>query len=697
MKIIELNLGFLFLLSILIIPNISKSQISYMADSLFAELQEEKDDTSKVKIYLLVSSELIKTNPQSALNYADSALTLSRKINFNIGKIDALSNKGKCYESIGYYDSAFIVIRNAIELSNLIPDLKRTADNNINLGNLIFRTEGPEKAYFYYLYSLGIYKKISDSAGMANSLNGLGATLIRQAKYDSAIYYLLDYLRICKLLNDKQGLGKGYINIGLAYSDLGMYNKAIEYLSESIVINKAYNNRRYLSYAYNNLGAIAYNKKEYDDALNYYQKGLEIDELMENLAGIATRNNNIGNIYLEKTDYASAFSHYAKALEIYNQIGQKDGLIAAYKNQGWTYHLLGNYSQALIIYDSCLVLSRKYNLPYRTTEIYWNIFTTYEKMGNYKQAFEYLGKYYSLNDSIFNIEKEETIANLTLKYEKEKDQARILVLENENLEKDLDLKTRTNQRNIYLATGSGLFLIVSFFFIFYRHKSRKDSIIADQKIKQLEEEKKLLAARSIVEGQEEERKRIAKELHDGLGVLLSTAKMQFTTIKDKSPENRPLIEKATKLLEQATGDVRKISHNMMPGLLTKFGLFEAVEDLFEQLDETEGLNAGVNITGEARRLPENTEIMLYRVIQEMVNNTLKHAKATNISINMNIQPDVLNVQYADDGKGFNVEEKIESKSIGMNSIQSRIKFLEGDVTAESKPNKGVSYFIQIPI
>lgn len=136
---------------------------------------------------------------------------------------------------------------------------------------------------------------------------------------------------------------------------------------------------------------------------------------------------------------------------------------------------------------------------------------------------------------------------------------------------------------------------------------------------------------------------------------------------------------------------------MMPGLLTKFGLYEAVEGLIEQLDETEGLNATCEIIGDTKRLPENTEIMVYRIIQEMVNNTLKHAEAKNISLNMNILPKLLKINYSDDGKGFNVDEKLESKSIGLTSIQSRVNYLSGKLNVESKPKKGTSYFIEIPI
>jgi signal transduction histidine kinase len=272
-----------------------------------------------------------------------------------------------------------------------------------------------------------------------------------------------------------------------------------------------------------------------------------------------------------------------------------------------------------------------------------------------------------------------------------------LELEKEKVENDLKLQKKNNESNIFLFSGIGSIVVLLLIFAYHKNAHRKNKIIAEQRIKQLEEEKKLLAARSIVVGQEQERKRIAKELHDGLGVLLSTAKMQFTTIKDKSPENKPLIEKARKLLEQAAGDVRKISHNMMPGLLTRYGFYEAVEDLFEKLDDTPGLSARAAISGEQERLPENTEIMLYRIVQEMANNTLKHAGATEVLIDIVKLPTQLSIDYSDNGKGFDVEQMMVNESIGLSSIQSRVNFLNGNFDMQSKPGKGINYHITIPI
>ena len=673
------------------------SQNALNVDSLKNIVELKQEDESKIKMLNVIAHELNRSNPKAALKYSYEALRIAESIHYLLGIIDALSKQSKSYITLGYYDSAKVVCNKAILLSDSIHDKKRLANAYANFGHLLFLTEGNTKGYEYYSKSYLMYNSIDDSLGIAESLNGMGVMLMNQAKYDSAIYYYLKLIKISEELGYINILAKGYNNLGIAYDEIDDYDKATYYFLESIKINEQLNNLILVGKAFSNLGNIRYRNEDYDSALILYNRAIEYHKKSDFLLGLADAYIGLGITSERRNRYNDAILYYQLAKDTYTILGDKEGILIAYKNQGVIHQGLGNYDKSIKIFDTCLLIAEEYELTGRKKELFYNLYNSYWHKNDFEIAFDYLLSYHLLKDSIINLEKEEIIADLQLKYEKEKDQALILALENENLEKDLDLRQRTNQRNIYLFSGSGIISIILFLFIFYQHKTRKDRIISEQKIQQLEEEKKLLAAKSIVEGQEEERKRIAKELHDGLGVLLSTAKMQFTSIKDKSPENRPLIDKATKLLEQAASDVRKISHNMMPGLLTKFGLYEATEDLIEQLDETEGLNANCEITGDTKRLPENTEIMLYRIFQEMVNNTLKHAEAKNIRLHMSILADQLNITYSDDGIGFNVEEKLDSKSIGLTSIQSRVNFLSGQVNIESKPGEGMKYNIQIPV
>jgi two-component system, NarL family, sensor kinase len=667
-------------------------------DSLQNIMKYQAEDTNKVRTILLISREYEKKDPGEAMHYINNSLKLATQLNYATGIIDATVRKSYIYTLTGQLDSAKIFSQKAISLSYTLKDKKRIADSYAQHAINLLRIEGPsDSTQKYYLRSHQIYKEIGDSTGYMNSLNGMGIIYYRQAEYDSAIYYYIEYLKLCEKFKNEEGLGKGYVNLGTTYYELKDFINAEHYLKESIKVNEKYNNLRFLSIAYNNLGSIAFNENNLDEAMYYYSLSQELNSKINNAFGLAQTKSNIGNIYERRKEYSVAMDYYNKAKDLFESIQNIDGFIAAYKNIALIHERRKNYDEALTIYDSCLNLAKTSNLFKREEEILFNIHRTYELTGDFKKAYQIQTEWVALKDSIFNLDKDKQIKNLQVKYDKEKDQARILTLENENLAKNLDLRKRTNQRNGYMYSVLGLVLIISFVFIFYRHKAIKDKIISDQKIKELEEEKKLLAARSIVNGQEEERKRIAEELHDGLGVLLSTAKMQFSSIKDKSPENRPLIEKASKLLEQATGDVRRISHNMMPGLLTKFGFFEAVEDLFEQINDMDDINAKMLIEGETSRLPGNMEIMLYRVVQELTNNTLKHAEAQNVSLIIKILKDQLFIQFSDDGKGFVVEEKVGSKSIGLDSIFSRVKFLNGSVNLESKPGKGCTYFIRIPL
>lgn len=676
--------------------NFANSQTTNKIDSLLQNLENDKVDTTKVKTLLKISREYSKTDPGKAMEYSNQAYNLASKLKYTSGIIDAMVEKSNDYTLTGQLDSALVFSQKAIQMSDSIKNDKRRADSYSMQAGILIRKVGPSAAREYYFKAHNLYKKIGDSTGYMNSLNGLGIVYYKQAEYDSAIYYYIEFLRLCEKLKNEEGSGKGLVNLGTSYYELKDFTNARKYFQESIKVNEKYNNLRFLSIAHNNLGSMAFDENNLDEAMHYYTISQEQSNKIYNVFGLAQAKNNIGNIYERRKEYDLALDYYTDAKDLFIKIPNIDGFIAAYKNIGLINERWKNYSKALEIYDSCMVLAKSSNSRTRVRELLYNIHKTYELTGDYAKAYKIQTEEVALKDSIFNESKDSQTKRLQIKYEKEKDQARILALENENLAKNLDLRKRTNQRNGYMYSGLGLVLIISFTFIFYRHKAIKDKVIAQQRIIQLEEEKKLLAARSIVNGQEDERKRIAKELHDGLGVLLSTAKMQFSAIKDKSPENKPLIEKATKLLEQATGDVRRISHNMMPGLLTKFGFYEAVEDLFDQINDAEGPAAEIQIEGETTRLPENIEIMLYRVVQEMVNNTLKHADAHKVSLTIKVLQDQLNIQFSDDGKGFDVSEKLESKTIGLTNILSRVKFLNGTANVESKPGEGCTYFIQIP-
>jgi signal transduction histidine kinase len=516
------------------------------------------------------------------------------------------------------------------------------------------------------------------------------------SEYDSATYYYLWTIRLSEAIGRYDQLPTVYNNLGTCFRKIEDYEEALKYLEMALEYNKDNDDDETGAQILSNIGATYLESGDVDMAPVYFDQAREIfQSLPGDLLDLYDLYNNYAEVYELKGKYNLAINSLEKAIGGYSRQDYDEGLAIALKNMGDIYIQTGRYDLARKYLDSSMRVSVRAGYKDIQLDILGTLAENYNKTGDYKRAYKSESERFNLYREIFDLDKDRMIKNLKLKYEREKDQAEILALTNANLEMELDLRKKTAQRNGYLYAGIGIIILGLFVFLYLRQRV----VIARQRILQLEEEKKLMAAKLLVEGQEQERKRIARELHDGLGVLLSATKMQFTSIKDISPENQPLIEKATQLLEQASGDVRKISHNMMPGLLTKMGFFEAVEDLFENINDTQDIQAKCEFTGEQKRLPENMEIMLYRIVQEMVNNTIKHADAKNIELKMKIFPGQLIIKYSDDGMGFKVEEIMqkESGSLGLKNMQSRIGFLKGEMDIQSSPGEGVNYTIQVPV
>jgi len=331
-----------------------------------------------------------------------------------------------------------------------------------------------------------------------------------------------------------------------------------------------------------------------------------------------------------------------------------------------------------------------------------DIYATLTKMSaatnNYKDAYDYKILQGFLQDSLTSEKMKRNIAELEIEFETEKKERKILAQQLE-----LEKQTRHKKVTRYGLIGLGILALLLFLFFRYRLSSQKTiakqtQAIQQQKITELQQKNKLLALTSMIEGQEAERLRIAKDLHDSLGGLLSTVKAHFTTIQNefKKIEKINLADKTNKLIDEAVVEVRRISHNMMPQALSISGLKGAVEDLGLQFQQ-EGYETNVEFVNLPETLEPTQEVMLYRLLQELLSNIRKHAKATQVTIQLIHHENELTILVEDDGIGFKYAEQLENGGLGLKNINSRVQYLDGTIDWDSEINRGTTVTVRIPI
>ena len=315
---------------------------------------------------------------------------------------------------------------------------------------------------------------------------------------------------------------------------------------------------------------------------------------------------------------------------------------------------------------------------------------------DYASAFGYQEAHIQLKDSVFTSDVLANVDSLRVRFataEKEKQIA----------DQQLEIQNRINQRNILIG-GIALLIWFGLFAVLYlsyrtratRRLAESERAIHEQRVQQLEQEKQILAMNSMIEGQEAERMRIARDLHDGLGGLLGTVKAHFSIIQDqiKKLEAIQVYDEVDKLIDTASAEVRRISHNMSPQALRIGGLKDALSDLTSQLG-THGLDVRFEWNGEELKMDETSEVMLYRIAQELTNNAMKYANATTLLVQVNHYDHEISMVIEDNGTGFDVEEARAKGGLGLRSVESRVKYLGGTIDIDSEPGQGTTVSIHV--
>jgi len=301
-------------------------------------------------------------------------------------------------------------------------------------------------------------------------------------------------------------------------------------------------------------------------------------------------------------------------------------------------------------------------------------------------ALEYNKLHHTNLDTLEKRANVEKINDLSIKYKTAQKNEKIA-------EQKMALAKKDIQKNNLIA--GLLFLGLIPVFLFFRFRSRQK--IATQEIELLKKEQKLLSIDYIIQGQEEERKRIAQDLHDGLGGILSTAKLQMKNIQGEIQklESLNLVTQAEDLIDNAYKEVRRISHDMMPGALVSLGLYAAIEDLAEQVSRKESLIIKTQWYTPDDDVQQKHQSIIYRIVQEAITNTVKYAQAENMLIQMSKTENNFNLTIEDDGAGFDLNT-IKSDGLGIKGIKSRVDYLNGEVVIITKPGGGTCYEITFP-
>jgi len=512
----------------------------------------------------------------------------------------------------------------------------------------------------------------------------------------------------------------------------GKHDKALKIYLHALVIAEKNNFHEQISAVCNEIGTLFKKNKDLKQALFYYTRAMDEAVIIKNDAQIANSHNNIGLVYEEEGNYSNALKQYQKSLFYYQKAKEKLGESYSLEYIGYVYGLMKNYdfaneylqkslalrkelkdnygiaiclieltevnsakkdfNQAISYAKQAISFCQKINYPDMLQQGYLLLSEIYEQKNDFGQAYEAHKRYVSIKDSVFNVAKSNQINELQTRYDTEKKEEKIKLLNKESAIQKLKL----NQRDgiIVVIALAFLLCVIIGYLVYNRYKLRQNARLQNEVIAQQD-----LATKAVLNAEENERKRIASELHDGLGQMFSAVKLNLSALADhfefKDEHGKRMYGKTLSLVDESCKEVRVISHQMAPNVLLKAGLTSAIRDFIDKID-VKKLKVNLSTFGLQDRLDQNIEMVLYRVIQEAVNNVIKHAGANSLDIQLTKDEEGINVMIEDNGNGFDINQLEKFDGIGLKNIRTRVTYLNGTIDFSSSLGQGTLIAIFIP-
>ncbi len=610
-----------------------------------------------------------------------------------------------------------------------------------------------DSSIFYVHQSLKFNKLSTDSLrarGRSLAYNILGINYKNKGLPEESKKWHLKGIEEAQKYNEENLYYTHTHGLALTYSEMGDYNKALELFKECI----QYEDDEEIVYgSYINIGMIYSNLKDYESSNMYFKKGRELSGKQNNQQALAIILLNLASNAQEQKKLDKAIELYQKVIEICNQIDLFNVGLLAKMNIGNVLIEKKNFKGAEIIYATALHDAKELGLLSQQLNIFENLKKIAIEQGNYKNAFLHISEYFKVKDSISILQKNEEINELEIRYETLRKEKEIKVLQIENTNRKLELanqekaiknlmlqqeiKEKENQNQILAFQNTSeksvneinllkkdqelqeanlarqksikntilysfliiLIPIIGLLVIYYQKLQTqsklniKEKEVNQQKIETLLKDQELEVIKASIEGQDRERERIAQELHDSIGGNLAAIKLQFN-----NPEinNQKYIKTINNQIDDTYEQVRNLSHNLIPKKFSKNNFCDILEEYLNNIGNASSLNTSFAVYPRKKidYLKENLQIEIFKVIQELITNTIKHARANFVELHLNLtENNTLSILFEDDGIGFDPER--QSEGLGFANIKSRLEKISGSLIVDSHKGRGTIINIEI--
>ncbi len=531
---------------------------------------------------------------------------------------------------------------------------------------------------------VGELKKIITTPNLSNEDNlAIQTTLVHQYQalqmWDTCLNYCQAQVALAHLQKNSLAEATFYKLIGGTYYYIPKKENAIAYWNKCIALAEPNNYHTLLAQCYHNVGVISLESgKDLDVAEKYFIKAIEISKNNNDTSSstFSLHYRLLATTYDQENKLDKAEKIYQEIIAKSRAIKDSGNLVEALLFYTNVLNKKKEFQKSILLSQEALYIARKINLIDGEITALDTHAANLVAAGNFKEAYQFQSEENALLRKRFDGDLNKKISEAEAKFNNAETKH----------EKDIAILNAKREKQMYLVGFVGLLSITGFIFyyIFQKRNAKQKAQLLQAQIK------------SVLDGEEKERTRIAKDLHDGIVQDLTAIKLQLNAgIDDSGIVDKKTVVDAVESIDKASKEVRNISYQMMPTTLIQLGFIPAIEDLLKRVLTTSNINYDFEQIGILERLPDNIEVSVFRITQELLNNVLKHSDANFVSLLITLKANVVTMIFEDNGKGF--DAATVKKGIGFSSLSSRVELLNGDIKYEKAEGAGTMAIVKIPI